>query len=307
MNELFIAFSNSLIALAICLAAGFFCRKKRMLNEVHSSGMSTLLTRITMPCMVFMSFMRPFSRELLMESISTVVITGVIFIIAGFAGLWLAKLMKATPGERQNWQFGIAYPNVGFMGIPIVLAVFGTDGLIYAAMTQAAFCILAFTVGVRMYDDAPKGFKLKELLVRSPAVPATAIGFVFFLTGFRLPWAIESGIDLIGGVTTPLSMIIIGAALAQQSLKDSFTDVRLLPPVGLKLVVIPIISLLILRLFIPNPLMLSVIVTLMAMPPAAATAIFAEEFKADSLTAAKFVVVCTMLCLITVPLISLLL
>jgi len=65
--------------------------------------------------------------------------------------------------------------------------------------------------------------------------------------------------------------------------------------------------LVVLRPFVVNPLMLSVIVTIIAMPPAALTAIFAEQYKADALAAAKFVVVGTILCAITVPLISLLL
>jgi len=307
MDGLFIAFSNSLIALAICMTVGYICRKTNMLTDAHTQGMTTLLVRVATPCTMFMALMRPFSRTLLWESLATIVIVGVIYILGGLLGLFVSKIMKASPGERQAWQFGVAFGNVGFMGIPVVTAVFGTDGLIYVAMALTAFNLLTFTVGLRMFDNAPRGFSVKDLIARNPAIPAVFIGFAFFLTERRLPEAIESGIALIGGITAPMSMILLGVILARQSLKDAFMDLRLLPPIAARLVVIPLAVLPVLYFIIPNPLMFSVIVTLMAMPPAALTAIFAEQFNADAFCAAKFVVVGTIICGVTVPLISLLL
>ena len=130
---------------------------------------------------------------------------------------------------------------------------------------------------------------------------------VFFLTGFRLPAALEGGIALISGITSPISMILIGTILAKQRLKDALVDIRILPPVAIKLLAMPVLAWLALRWIVPNPLMLGVIVTLMAMPAAAATAIFAEQYGGDSPTAAKLVVVSTIICVITVPLVSFLL
>ena len=301
------AFSNSLTALALCIVVGFICRRWMILNDEHMSGMSSILVRVAMPCTVFIALMRPFSRELMIESLLTFVITGVIYIAGGYLGLALARLMKASPGEKECWQFGCAFGNVGFMGIPVVMAVFGEDGLIYVSMAAASFSILSFTLGVRMFSNAPREIRIIRLMRNSPAMPATIIGFVMFLTGLRLPAPLEGGISLINGMTTPLLMILIGAILAKQRLRESLTDVRILPPTVVRLVVIPLIVLFVLRLFIPNPLMVSVIVTLMAMPPAASTAIFAEQFEGDAVSAAKFVVVPTILCAVTVPLIALLL
>lgn len=307
MDNLFIAFTNSLTALAICMALGYICRKTNLITDAHTPGMTNLLVRVATPCTVFMALMRPFSRTLLLESIATIGITSTIFVLGGFLGLAVTKIMKATPGERQSWQFGVAYGNVGFMGIPVVTAVFGHEGLIYVAMALASFNVLTFTVGIRMFDNAPKDFSFKNLLLRNPAIPAVFIGFIFFITGFRLPYAVEGGITLIGGITTPMSMILLGVILARQSLKKAFTDARLLLPLAAKLIVMPLVSLGALYFIIPNPLMLNVIVILMAMPPAAVTAIFAEQHNADAFTAAKFVVVGTILCAITVPIFSLLL
>ncbi|MCL2840215.1 MAG: AEC family transporter [Defluviitaleaceae bacterium] len=307
MDGLFLTFTNSLTALAVCIVLGFVCRRQRLINDEHMGGMTVILMRVAMPCTVFIALMQPFSRELMIESLASFVITGVLYIAGGYLGLGVAKLMKMPDGIKESWQFGCAFSNVGFIGIPVVMAVFGPEGLIYVSMAAASFTILSFTVGVRMFSGGPKEIRILQVMKNSPAIPVTLIGFVLFLTGLRLPAPLEGGIALVSNMTTPLSMVLIGGMLAKQRLRDSFTDIKILPPTVIKLVVIPLAALFILRWFVPNPLMLSVIVTLMAMPPAASTAIFADQFGGDSVAAAKFVVVPTILCAITVPLIALLL
>jgi len=308
MDGLFITFSNSLIALALCIAVGFFCRRRQLFDDNHTAGMLELLVKVAMPCAVFMSLMRPFTTALLLESVATFFITGGIFLIGGLMGLGVARIMKASLQERQSWRFGLTFGNIGFMGIPVITAVFGYEGLFYVAMALASFNLITFTIGIKIFDtEGTTKTNPVKIIINNPALAGTIIGFIFFLTGLRLPAPIEGGVTLIAGMNSPLSMILIGALLAKQPIKETFTDIRVLPPNAVKLIVIPLASLLVLRWFIPNPIMLGTIVTLMAMPPAANTAIFAEKFGSDSVAATRLVIVGTLLCVITVPLISLLL
>jgi len=306
MSDLFLVFTNSLAALLLGIVIGFICRRKQMINDVHTSGIASLLINVAMPASVFMSLMRPFSSELLLESLATFFITGIIYALGAVLGFLVGKIFKVEQGVRKCWTFGVAFGNVGFMGLPVIGAVFGPEGMFYVAMALAAFNLHSFTWGVWIFDKSGVLGPL-QVIIKNPALGATIIGFIFFLTGFRLPAALEGGVSLIAGMTSPISMILIGAILARQRLKDTVMDFKTLPPVAVRLVIIPLLTLLVLRWFVPNPLMLGVIVTLMAMPPAAGTAIFAEQFSGDSVTAAKLVVVGTLLCVITVPLISLLL
>ena len=308
MNDLFTAFSSSLISLALCIAIGFFCRRRQIINDTHTTGMTEVLVKVAMPCAVFMALMRPFSTELFLESIATFFITGAIFIFGGLLGLCVARMMGAGIPERQCWRFGLTFGNIGFMGIPVIYAVFGYEGLFYVAMALASFNLLSFTIGIKMFDTSGSlKMSPRKILINNPALTGTIIGFVFFLTGIRLPAPLEGGVALMAGMNSPLSMILIGALLARQPLKETFTDIRVIPPNAVKLVVIPLLSLLVLHRFITNPVMLGVIVTLMAMPPAINTAIFAEQFGKDSVAATRLVIVGTLLCVVTVPLISLLL
>ena len=276
-----------------------------MLNDTHIAGMSLLLVKVVMSCAIFMSLMRPFSTELLMESVVTFFAVTIIFLAGGFLGMGLARILKASKSEAQCWRFGLTFGNVGFMGIPVITAVFGYEGLFYVAMAMVSFNLLTFTIGVRMFEKNAVRPGPVSLFKDNPALVATIIGFVFFLTEFRLPVAIEGGIDLIAAMTSPISMILIGAIMAKQPLKKTLTDIRILPPNAIKLLVTPLLSLLVLRWFVPNPLMLGVIVTIMAMPPAANTVIFAEQYGGDADIAVRLVIVGTLLSVITIPLISL--
>ena len=306
MGELFVIFANSITSLVLCMAVGFFCYKKRILTNVHISGLTDLVIRVALPATVFISLMRPFSRDLLFDSLTALLVFALLILFSGFFGGVLAKLMNASDIEREVWQFGSAIGNHAFVGIPVVLAVFGPEGLFYVSTAIIATNVLAFTYGVRLFKDAPRKIRIMDFLGQSPVVPAAALGYVMFLTGFRFPSPIESGIGLISGITTPASMIVIGAVLAKENLKEALLDVRLIPHTLLKLVVLPVFTLFALRAIFGSTLMVYVLATLMAMPVGALTVMFAEKYTKNAGLAARFVVVTTLLSAITMPVLSLL-
>jgi len=310
MNSLFATFSSSLTALALCIGVGYFCRRRQIINDTHTAGMTEVLVKVAMPCAVFMSLMRPFSTALLLESVATFFITGGIFLVGMLLGVVVVRVLKATSQESKSWRYGVPFGNIGFMGIPVVTAVFGYEGLFYVAMALASFNLITFTIGIKIFDtEKSSAVGPLKTFIKNPALAATILGFVFFVAGLRFPAPLEGGVALLAGMNSPLSMIVIGALMAKHPLKDTFTDIRVLPPNAVKLVVIPLLSLVLLRPFVPNPVMLGTIVTLMAMPPAINTAIFAHQFcgEEDTVVATRVVIVGTLLCVVTVPLIALML
>ena len=306
MDSLFATFTNSLTALSLCIVVGFICRKRMIITDEHVSGLAEVLVKVGMPSTIFISMMRPFTMSLLLESTATFVITGLFYLIGGAIALGLARTMKASIGERQAWVFGMIFGNVGFMGLPVIYAVFGYDGMIYASMANASFNVLAFTIGVRIYGDGTRKGGALVRIIKTPALVATFFGMIFFVTGLRLPSPLENGVTLLGGLTTPISLIIVGTTVARQRIWDMFKDWRFYPAVGLRLLVLPVLTVFVLRPFLPE-LMLGVIVTLVAMPAAALTVVFAEQGRGDTVSAVKIVILSTILCVVTVPLISFLL
>ncbi|MCL1988539.1 MAG: AEC family transporter [Firmicutes bacterium] len=308
-NYMFISFVGSLTTLVVCMVAGYIGRKVGVLSDTINAGMSTLLVKITLPCMVFVSMMRPFSATLLLESLATLVISAIVYLSGYVFGLLLARLMGAAEDEKRVWQFALVFANVGYMGFPIIQAIYGAEGLIYTTMANVAFNMLAFSLGIYLFKrNASADIKtnLRTILL-NPALVATYLGFIFFITGIRLPENVQDGVSLIGGMTVPLSMLLVGAILAKSKPADLVSDPRVLPVIFLRLLGIPLVTFFILRLFIPNPIMLEVIVILAAMPVAALTVIFAEQYKGNTAVASKLVALSSILCLLTIPIISLLL
>jgi hypothetical protein len=306
MDGVFLAFLGSLTSLVICMVVGFICRKMSIFSDNLINGMTTLLLKVTLPCTVFISMLRPFSKTLMAESIATFFLSGAVFLFGGLLAFLLARFMKASMSEGKVWQFALIFANVGYMGFPVCMAVFGEESLIYTSMANVSFTLLLFTVGIRLYNPAKENKSNWKLIALNPALIAAAVGFAFFLTQLRFPWPVTDAIAMLGAMTSPISMLLVGSIIAKGRLRD-LLDLRILPVTALRLLAVPACAFFLLRSFIHNPLMLGVIVVLSAMPAGAITAIFAEEYKGDTVLASKIVVVSTLLCVVTVPLISLLL
>jgi len=307
---MFFIFVNNLTTLAVCMLVGYIGRKCGIFTDVNNAALSTTLVKVTLPCTVFISMMRPFSPTLLIESLATLLLSAVVYLSGYVLGALLARVMKASHSEKRVWQFSLVFANVGYMGFPITQAVFGYEGLIYTSMANVSFNVLAFSLGVYLFKSGDDRENVKaniKSIVLNPALVATYIGFVFFVTGLRLPGVIEDGVGLVGSMTTPLSMILVGSILAKNKLRLLVGDPRVLPVIFLRLLGIPVASFFVLRLFISNPVMLGVVVILAAMPAAALTVIFAEQYKGDTALASKLVALSSALCLLSIPVISLLL
>ena len=298
---------SSLTALAICMVAGYVGRKIGILTDTVNAGLSGVLVKIALPCLVFVSMMRPFSRTLLFESLATLFISGVVYAAGCFIGLILARLMGVKDSERRVWQFSLTFANVAYMGFPVIYALYGYEGMIYTTMATAAFNILAFSLGIYLFKQntgAEAKLNLKPILF-NPALIATYIGFLFFMTGWRLPENVEHGVSLVGNMSIPLSMMLVGAILAKNRLSTLFNDIKIVPVIFARLFGIPLMTFFILRMFLHNNVMLEVIVILVAMPPGALTVIFAEQYKGDTSLASKLVALSSILSLLSIPIISL--
>jgi predicted permease len=302
------SFLSSLTTLCVCLLFGYAGRKFKVLTDESNAAMSRVLVSIALPCMVFISLMQPFSRELLAECAASFGLFFLIFLVGLPIGTLFARLLKANDGEKRVWQFSLVFANVGYMGFPITQTVFGDGSLIYTSMGNAAFHVLAFSLGVYLFNPGD-GFTKANLarIALNPALIATYIGFAFFVGGLRLPQTVESGVAFVGNMTTPLSMLLVGSVLAKNPLRTLVNDIRVAPLVLTRLLIIPVAAFFLLRPFIPNITMLGVIVSLSAMPVASLTVIFAERYGGDAAHASKLVALSTVCCLISIPVISLLL
>jgi len=195
----------------------------------------------------------------------------------------------------------IVFGNVGFMGYPVVNAIFGPESAFYAALFIVVFNLLIYSIGIIMISG--NGGKVRLKVLFNATFIASVISFIIVFTNFRAPAVITETARLAGGINTPCAMLVIGATLAQISVKDVLAKLQLYPITILKMMVLPILSWLIFKQFVSDSLMLGLLVVLSGMPIAAAVAMISIEYGGDERIASGGVFMTTLLSAVTIPLI----
>lgn len=291
---------EQVILLFILMAVGFIAKKLGMLNSEVNKKLSEILLNITTPAIVIASFHVEFSRNL---AISGIIVFSFSVIISMFSMLLGEVLFTRYPEEvRKVLKHLTVYPNCGYMGIPILGGLFGTEGIFYASIYMMVFNLFVWTNGVAIFTGN-KGLKSVRGILINPGTVSVFVGTLIFVFSIRLPAPVFGALDALGSMTVPLSMLIIGALIADVRLISIFKGSAVYVASLLRLIALPLISFIGLCLLGFPPQLVTACVALVAMPAAVNTAIFAEKFGGDSSFASKCVAFTTLLSIATLPLV----
>ncbi|MCL2154559.1 MAG: AEC family transporter [Leptospirales bacterium] len=298
----------SVMKLFLMILVGFIGRKTNVINKQTTKGLSSLLIKITLPALIFTSMQKEFAEELLSQSF---IITGLSFGVYGLyfiIAIIIGKLLKGGDRDTGAYQFAILFSNVAFMGFPVLSSVFGDESIFYAAMFNIPFHFFVFTIGVylmtRGHSDSTK-FNFKLFL--NPGVISTILGFIFFYFSIKLSPIIYDPLKLIGDITTPLSMLTVGAMLTEVNHRELVAGWRVYFISFMRLIILPIIVFFFVRLFTNEPMMIYVPVVIAAMPVAVNAPLVAQEYNGNALLASRLMFISTFLSLFTLPIVLLVL
>jgi predicted permease len=191
------------------------------------------------------------------------------------------------------------------MGFPVVESVFGKIGVMYASIFVVVFQIFIWTYGVLIFSGTSSKGQLKKALL-NPGNVSVLIGILIWVLPFDLPQAVTGSISIMSTLTTPLSMMVVGATLADVPLAGLFKGWALWIGTTARLVVIPLAVFGFMRLVGAHSLPAQIAAFLTAMPAAAQSVIFAERYGADVHLASRMVFVTTVLSALTIPAFALL-
>lgn len=307
-----VLFSN-LAGLFLLIGVGFVLVRADMLPRAAVPHLTTLMMKVTVPATVFSSMIRPFELDFL-KSALMIFVLGFLFTLLYAAVSWgLAHMFRVRKGGRGMWMMCGTFCNSGFMGFPIAYALFGDEGLALAAMVGIAFNLLLYTVGARMLLlDRKGGKELHKVpwkhVIFSTVNLATILGLVFYGLQIPVPAAVLTPIQYLANITTPLSMLITGMNLANGGIVEALRDRDAATASLTRLLVFPVLTWAVLCLMpISNELVKSVFLLIISMPCAAMSVVMAEEYHGNAELGARIVFLSSLLCIVTIPLISLLL
>lgn len=296
----------------IIILPGYIVTKLGIINSQHTAGMSSLITCVTYPCLVITAMQMEFSMQVLNNCKYVVLIFLGAVICALIVSKIISKIVKLPPERAGIFAFMLVFGNTGFIGLPVLNGLLGSEAVFYGALCDSSYDIFMFTIGITLIrngasdDDMSLGQTLKGLI--NPCLIGVLIGLTLYICGITLPEVIAVPVERIGNVTSPLAMMVVGSHLAHVRIRDLFTSGHAYLVCLMKLIVFPLIALLIVKLTIgTGTLLASVIVLQAAMPVAMLSVIFSERYKGDVSFASTGVMMTTLMCIITIPLHAILL
>jgi predicted permease len=296
----FLAMANIQASLFIYLAVGYVLRRKKAISDETRLTLSNLVLYIMLPCLVFESFNMDISIGQLLAA-SVFLLVSLCVCVFSYV---LGKLIyfKFPAQKRTIMQYGTLIPNSVFAGLPIIRSAYGALGLFYASVFIIPLRIFMWSAGISMFCDADFKTKFKSVIL-NPGIIAVVLGLLRLLLHIPLPSFIDTALINIGDCTTALSMMIVGMVLSDIDPRRVF-EFGCFFSSFIRLVFLPVLLLLSLKLIGFNPVMTGTAVILAGMPFGSTTAILAQRYGADSEFASKCIFISTVLSLFTIPVIS---
>ena len=292
---------NKVISLFLIMIIGVYGNKRKIITPTINKGLTNILLEITLPCLVVSSFIFDMDDELKNNIIKCFIYSPIVFIITILISY--IALFPIKSDKKIIMQFANVFSNCGFIGFPIIYSIFEGEGVIYASIFNMFFTILVWTYGILLFTGKINMKEIKKVLV-NPSVIAVYIGIVLFIFKIDIPEVITSTMDLVGAVTTPLSMIIVGVILSHISFKKYMSDWTVYYSSLLKLIITPLALFMIFKILKIHSVLSNTMVLLTAMPTAAITSILAENLNKEKEYATILVFISTVLSLVTFPLIA---
>lgn len=290
--------SQQMILLFGIIIVGYIAAKCKKMDAVTNKKLSMMISNVTNPLQVLSSVLlgtRPLANS------KVLLITGIacaIYVVLIVLAKALPKAFRAKEGQEGVYQYLFIFANVGFMGYPVIEALLGAEYVFYATIFVMTFQLFCWSYGVNLLSGEKK---ISWKVFLRPMIVASLLAYVIYFANIPAPAFCYQITKTVGSMTSPMAMLIIGCSLAQLSLKEVFGKWQMYVLAVLKLVALPVVGWLILRLFISDESMLGVLVVTLAMPAATNATIISYQYGGDEKMASSGVFLTTLFSVVTIP------
>lgn len=290
-----------IVQLFVFMVLGFVLVRAKVIKSSDSTVLSKISLYLLMPSAIINAFDFEITNEIAkgigLSFLAAIVLHTVYILLDKI----YCKVLNASSVERAS----AMYSNAGNLIIPIVTFVLGEEWVLYSTAFLSVQLVFLWTHGIKLFTPNEK-FNIKKIVLNVNII-AIITGVILMLSPFRLPVFVKDITSSLGGMMGAVGMIIAGMVAASLNLKEMLKNKRLYLTAGIRMVVFPIVSLLILKLLsfvaIPNTEKILVISFLATITPAAATVMqFAQIKGQNSEYATAINILTTIICIATMPL-----
>lgn len=266
--------------------------------------LSVFILNVSMPALILASVM---GRDLVFEpsELLTLGLVAVVnyVILIGLACL-IPQIWHVNRSRQGLARFMLAFGNVSFIGYPVCDAVFGPKAVFCASVLNIPFNLLIFTIGVSFINGGKARSAFSPKLVFSPCVVASLIAVAIALMGISVPEPVGQWFHLLGDLTTPCALLIIGSSLSHIPVRDMLGNRFAYAISLLRLIVLPLVVGVVLRLLGVENFVANVAVVLSAMPIATNGIMLCLQYGKDERVMTQGLFLSTLFSVVTIPLIA---
>jgi malonate transporter len=304
---MFLAVINTVVPIFGLILLGWFCGRREILNSAAADGLNRFVVYLALPALLFIAMARADLDA--MSEIGFVASFLIGTLLTTLLYWWVSRKDGLTFLPRMVNGLSAGYSNTGYMGIPLIFLVFGEKALpiavIGAVLTGAVqFGATIVVIEIVRAKDGSLGPALKKValsLVKNPILMAAALGIFFSAAGWRLPIALEGGVDLLAKAATPCALLTIGLFIAQTKVPATSTTVPKV--VALKLLVHPVlVAILVLAVFDLDPLWAWCAILAAALPVGTGPFMLAHLYQQESAISARAILISTLISVVTLSL-----
>ena len=290
--------AKQVLELFILIFAGVVLYKIHVVGTEDKRALSNILIDFVVPCMVINSFMGKSienAGELGKSFIYSIILCTIGIMIA------LATAFIVKKEFCDVYKFACSFSNAAYMGFPLISAMFGDTGIMYASAYVTVFNILLWTVGYMFFATVKSPKDILLAIAKCPPIISVVIGLIIYFGNISVIDVIAQPISMVGAMNTPLSMIITGMTVAQTDVRNILKNAYLWLVVLVRLVIIPAVCTVVFMLLHFKGMSAMVCLVLEACPVAAITTMLAVQYEKNQEYAAGLVVVSTLLSIVSLP------
>lgn len=289
---------TQIMKMLLLLLVGYSCFRFKLIDQNGNKSMANLLLMVINPVLAITALQADYDPRLVKGLLTSFALA----FAAHLIGIALSTLFIRKTGcaNYEIERFSAMYSNCGFMGIPLVQSILGSEGVLYLTAYITVFNLLSWTHGMILMTGKTTWRDLKKGLL-SPMILASTLGLILFFTRIRFPAIIGDTLDYIAGMNTPLAMIIAGVSVAQTSLPKLLQNKGIYLVSFLKLLLMPALVLAGLLLLHPSSVPACAVLIAAACPAATTCTAFSLRFQKNYLYASEIYAFTTLASLATIP------
>ncbi|RTY19727.1 hypothetical protein EKS23_13290 [Morganella morganii subsp. morganii] len=284
----------NVMVLFLVVGLGCLLARNKWLDKSSNSLFTKLLINIALPSTLILSINSDFTRREFLALVPDIILPVMVILSLMILSFITAKIIQIEKKDIGLFIGLCSMSSTIFFGIPITLAVYGSHGLPYALMTYASQTVIYWTLGLYLLEkdsfEKSGGTSIFRVVVKeiiNMPLMAFFVGITILLMGIPIPQVINEFLSTLGGMTSALAMLVVGAIIYLSGLKKITITKGLIFVVIFRFIIAPVMVVLLGKLFAIDNNMIKITSLICSLPIPNTTVILAEKYKVNTVFATE--------------------